>query len=285
MHARAWSNPLFVEAFEHETRTWCVNCHAPLQTQGEEYRRNPGNHATGLLAEGINCVACHVRNGKILATVESGRAPHDSVRSSYLKSSNFCADCHQFNFPTFHASQIEYTSEPMQDTFEEYRASGYTRNCHTCHYDGHRLLGPHQKDWFRQHFSGFHAERSAPGLGSVRFEVDSFRAHNLPSGDLFKSLAFQAAHDPHFQRIFFQKKWARTYGIGMRDAGTIWNRRLILNSSLSPEENKVHITFDLPGDGPIYVRLVYFLHDPRLGGKSRLPSQETEIQLWSHRIQ
>lgn len=294
LHARAWVDPAFVEAARIEPREWCVHCHAPLQTQLAQHRRektgapapatvrmNP-RHAS-LLDEGINCAGCHVRNAKILATEVSGNAPHESVKTPYLKTSEFCAECHQFNFPLFRGEQVKYTSEPMQDTYAELKRSGYKRTCQTCHYEEHRLMGPHDRAWLRQHFSEFEAELS-PGLISVRFDVDSFRGHNLPTGDLFKSLAFQAARDPGFQIVFFQKKWARVYGAGPLNAGTFWNRSLLANTGLRPEETRVNITFDSPPDGPVYLRLIYFTHDEHLGGKSDLTVAERQTVLWTRKL-
>jgi hypothetical protein len=39
IHARAWTDPLFTEAFRKETKLWCVHCHAPLAAQRRAYDR------------------------------------------------------------------------------------------------------------------------------------------------------------------------------------------------------------------------------------------------------
>lgn len=39
IHARAWTDPLFIEAFRKETKLWCVHCHAPLRSQLDAYNR------------------------------------------------------------------------------------------------------------------------------------------------------------------------------------------------------------------------------------------------------
>jgi len=151
MHARAWVDPVFVEAIKIEPRQWCVHCHAPLETQLQEYRvlrsHAQSNASSGLLAEGINCAGCHVRQGNILATRDTGRATHPVRVTEHLKKAEFCAECHQFNFPIFQKEIPHYTKEVMQGTFQEWRDGGYERNCQTCHYEGHRLIGPHDHEW------------------------------------------------------------------------------------------------------------------------------------------
>jgi len=120
-------------------------------------------------------------------------------------------------------------------------------------------------------------------LLSISFDVDEFRAHRMPTGDLFKSLALQVSRSGAFERIIFQKKWARYYGAGELSTGTIWNRKLLRDSSLSPSETRIHTTLDVPETGPIFVRLIHFYHDEELGGHTSLPSAEREFVIWEKR--
>jgi len=289
MHSRSWKDPLFVEAFKIEPRTWCVNCHAPLLIQKKEFESKksnyPGEQTTGnLLDEGINCASCHVRDGKVLGGKNSFSPAHEVVRSDYLLSSDFCSDCHQFNFPRFKNKEIHYSKEPMQNTYTEWKRSGSERSCQNCHYDNHIVIGPHDKDWMRKLFFGFDYEITKGSLLSVSFNVEDIRAHNMPTGDLFHSLAFEVSSDLGFRKLNFQKKWGRFYKLGEIGPQTFWNRSLKKNTGIRFDEEKIHITCDISPNVPIYARLVYYYHDKELGGETTLPSEITELVIWKKKV-
>ncbi len=132
-HRVALTNELYRESHEREPSPWCVNCHAPLRLSGSE--KQPY-----LEDEGVSCLVCHAREGKILVKQQpaaslgahsgdtqtaslpvppqrvpahtpgtkmaSVPAPGSGVRAhSYLiderlKDERFCEGCHEFNFPT-----------------------------------------------------------------------------------------------------------------------------------------------------------------------------------------
>jgi len=288
-HARAWSDPVFQAGFAAEERLWCVHCHAPLAAQKKLYLANQND--APLLQEGINCAACHVREGRILSVQSNETAPHPVDGAPRLGTAEFCADCHQFNFPRFrpgHPGAPAYTETPMQNTHHEWLASNSERECRFCHYDGHRLRGPHDREWMQALFGPIEAELAsdADGLLSLRIKLHPGRAHRFPSGDLFHALVLEVARDSKFQTIWFQKRFARQYGAGAAPGlpGAVWNRHLLEDSSLPPDADAINATLDVPREGPLYARLVYRFHDPALGGPSPLPAEQREIELRRLRV-
>lgn len=274
MHAKAWIDPLFQNAFKLEPRQWCINCHAPLSRQKIEFY-TPTYTDKALLNEGINCAACHVREGKVLGSKNFKDEFHEVVKSDYISTSQFCENCHQFNFPRFENEKIHYSKEPMQNTFEEWKHSGSSRECQSCHYDGHRLLGNHDTERLLKDFSEIEYEFSGKGLLFLNFALTSKRAHILPTGDLFHSIQFEVSKDPQFKKIYYRKRWSRYYGLGSLGGNTFWNRSLIRNTGIRPEEENITITIDAPpDDSPLYARIVYYFHDEELGGRNDLPEDK-----------
>ncbi len=274
MHAKAWTDPLFQNAFRIEKHEWCVNCHAPLSEQKKEFldKKYTGE---SLLKEGINCVSCHVREGKVLGFKDFKNEYHEVIKFDYLSSSEFCENCHQFNFPRFEKDKIHYPSEPMQNTFTEWKKSSSTRSCQDCHYDGHRLVGNHDLERLRKDFSAIEYEFSEKGLLHISLKLKNNRAHILPTGDLFHSIQLEIATDQDYKQMHYRKKWARTYGIGNIGGNTFWNRTLIRNTGITPGEDNISLTIDAPQEyKTLYARIVYYFHDEELGGRNDLPLEQ-----------
>ncbi|HMZ64855.1 MAG TPA: multiheme c-type cytochrome [Leptospiraceae bacterium] len=274
MHAKAWTDPLFQNAFKIERQEWCVNCHAPLSEQKKEFLDN-SNSDKSLLAEGINCASCHVREGKVLGFQNFKNDFHEVIKFDSLSTSEFCENCHQFNFPRFEKNKIHYSNEPMQNTYSEWKNSNSSRTCQDCHYDGHRLLGNHNPERLEKDFSEIEYEFFEKGLLHISLRLKNNRAHILPTGDLFHSIQLEIATDPEYKHFHYRKKWARIYGIGNIGGNTFWNRKLIRNTGLTPNEELISLTIDAPNSNkPLYARLVYYFHDEELGGRNDLPSKE-----------
>lgn len=271
-HSFSWKSELFQEAIKIENREWCVHCHAPLSTQKEIYFRklkgdtNLTDLDLQLLNEGINCVSCHVRNGKILGSKNINNGYHEVVESN-IDQSEFCANCHQFNFPIFSGDLIKYSNHPMQNTYEEWKSSGKEESCQSCHYSNHNLIGPYDKTWFLDQFYDFKVAAEEEVL-SVSFRMAKGRGHNLPSGDLFRSLVLEVSGDSQFRSLFFAKRWSRVYGSTRGGIQETVNKKLTVNTSLPFSKNNINVIFDKPPHSPSYVRLVYYYHDVTLGGKS-----------------
>jgi len=131
LHAQAWVDPVFQAAYAEEPMQFCRNCHAPEAPRGHE----PDARAA---EAGVSCAVCHVRAGTVLATRSHRTAPHPTFATQALSTSQYCAPCHQFNFPgdPGRHRDVYATDEPMQDTFEEYRLSDAHRQgttCQDCH--------------------------------------------------------------------------------------------------------------------------------------------------------
>jgi nitrate/TMAO reductase-like tetraheme cytochrome c subunit len=121
--------------------TACMGCHLPLVNQHAELATgyhegdlsrpqmapNPIWDAT-LAAEGVTCAACHIRDGKIIATRAVPDAPHPMAISLELTTSDGCATCHQLTWPG--------ADKPLYDTHGEWSRSAYATagvRCQDCH--------------------------------------------------------------------------------------------------------------------------------------------------------
>jgi nitrate reductase cytochrome c-type subunit len=111
-HAHAWVDPqLQAEMTKSGNRWLCANCHTPLLRQqgtwvvgleDDDVERprvvpNPA-HDAALQAEGVTCVACHLREGRIVGTGRTGAAgasAHALTVDPELGTSAFCGRCHQ----------------------------------------------------------------------------------------------------------------------------------------------------------------------------------------------
>lgn len=277
MHSQAWTSPIFQRAYAFERHDWCVHCHAPLRqdTSAEQPWAD----------EGVNCATCHVRDGQILglrAISATGPDVHDVVETPYLATSEFCAECHQFNFPESFEDTITYSHQPMQDTFGEWKKSGLDR-CHECHYSGHQLLGPHDATWMREQFSDFEFALSEDELLHVGFTVAP-RGHRTPTGDLFRSMVFRLSADEAQSEIVYEKRWGRFFGTGWTSPNSISTHALMRNSGLTPDQKRISLTLDAPKSGSLYASLVFYYHDPFFQGEGKGRDHGSSLTLWSARL-
>jgi hypothetical protein len=201
-HADAFTNELFRASFRHERRAWCVSCHAPLPEQAAGQLRD----------EGVGCAACHVRDGAILAarpaTPEAAQA-HPIVVEPRLLQAEFCAGCHQFNWPIT-TEPLRYGAHPMQNTVAEWQASGSAQTCVDCHMaDGHRMPGGHDAERVRRALDVSVAARPRGQL-RVRLRARGV-GHAVPTGDPFRRLIVQLCATPScaspLQEIFFGRRF------------------------------------------------------------------------------
>lgn len=212
VHGQAWRDVLFQDSHREEPSVWCVNCHAPLKEQAmvalphqpgivdRRIRQSPATVA--LRDEGINCAACHLRDGYVLVSkkdrlAESDR--HHAVRyEPFLKDSRFCAGCHQFNFPYFDpAKALHPGPAPMQNTYAEWRRSAASLigiGCQECHTssENHRIYGPHTPGWLEGKVSieARLVEDSGRRAVQVQLLLRGI-AHSFPTGDLFRGLSIE----------------------------------------------------------------------------------------------
>jgi len=212
-HGQAWTDPLFQDSFKVEPAVWCVNCHAPLAEQAYVSRKDQpaivdlavtqSDTTISLRDEGINCAACHVRAGAVITArndrlAESSKY-HPVKYSSYLRSSQFCAGCHQFNFPYFdRENAVHLGPAPMQNTYSEWRKSSMSLlgiDCQDCHGspNNHKVYGPHTPGWLESKVTMEARLDLADGGNQLVRVYLTLRGipHSFPTGDLFRGFAIE----------------------------------------------------------------------------------------------
>jgi hypothetical protein len=189
-HSRAWTNALFQREYKQQPLNWCVHCHAPLQSQFAQVQA----HGGPLADEGVSCAVCHLRGGKLLARTRHADSPHDTVASADFGSAEFCAGCHQFNFPLFASNgQVSgYSAFPMQDTVAQFQRGPYylqgKGRCGDCHAQspaGHTFPGAHDPQQLKQALS-YSLCRTGSGLQLTL--TNRGAGHNVPTGDVHRHI-------------------------------------------------------------------------------------------------
>lgn len=128
MHAYAQSSPVFeafnltlIERTGGTIGTFCTRCHTPIGTALGENGSRRNIHRSRVSMESVTCVVCHRRkhgqyknNGRLVAEsgdlldtcmfgpfddAVSAETSHASVGFPYIKSSQFCGDCHDVLAP------------------------------------------------------------------------------------------------------------------------------------------------------------------------------------------
>lgn len=246
-HQLAFMNSIFLEGYKFEKKDFCVNCHAPLQNQVQEINHRTveelqtmSKNLLPLTYEGITCVTCHVRENKILTIHDKkDNSVHEFKTAKNLGSPEFCANCHQFNFPNNNEDIPRFTHEPMQNTLQEWRYYAHKspkkaerkdiipNSCQSCHMpEGkHTFRGAHDTTLlknsialhFYKHNDSIFASMNSVGVG-----------HEYPTGDLFRHLYLTVKNDNN--EILFQ------YRIGREFAFNGLNMSTIKNTSLKPNQ-------------------------------------------------
>ncbi|MDP6444885.1 MAG: multiheme c-type cytochrome [Pirellulaceae bacterium] len=157
MHAYAQQSPAFVALNSHLQErtggtigTLCSRCHTPVGTALGENALMQNNHRSRISMEGVTCVACHRRAsphykasgrvavlpGSLLETcvfgpfenpVYSDSETHKSQPLPYIKSSQFCAECHD----VFNPRGLR-----LEEAFSEWQNSPAAKQgitCQMCH--------------------------------------------------------------------------------------------------------------------------------------------------------
>lgn len=279
-HAKSWKNPLFQRSYSLEPSPWCINCHAPLYIQKEEiYEMKNTNFGNSYLAdEGINCAVCHVRGGKIYGHRMNINPSHEVVMAKNLSSPEYCAGCHEFHFPITKNGKFIFSEEIMQGTYSEWKDSGQKKTCIQCHWKDHELNGPHTPEFLKKMISDIQVEFIDSSLLRISFSILRKRAHNFPSGDLFRSLVLEVSGDSNFKNMIFSRKFARFFGMGKADTDSIWNRTLVSNSTIPFNQDEISTTIDIPSQKILYVRIMYYFHDPELGGEISIEESKLELK-------
>lgn len=219
-HRVAFTNELYQESHEREPMQWCVNCHAPLLKE----EANPDLPNERLLSEeGISCIVCHVRNKKILTSklpaLSETEYAHDYEIAPSIGKSEFCANCHQFNFPTIKSTKSKdrfvYSHLPMQNTVKEFKESFFSHlgECQTCHLESksantHSFYGGHDKEKLASSIF-LQIERITRYSISLKVITNGI-AHSFPTGDLFRTLKIRIK-DEKTKQILSEVWLKKTY--------------------------------------------------------------------------
>jgi hypothetical protein len=281
LHARAWTDPLFQASYVREPLAWCRNCHAPLSAQ-----------ESGVVAreQGISCAACHVRAGEIVGfrALPASTSSHAVQAVAGFGGSQLCAGCHQFMFPRATGefpnpdglpSAVLYSDQPMQNTIEEWRASG-AAPCGTCHTGGHRWTGPTDEAWLEKQFGDGTLTDSDPGVVSLRVDLAA-RGHAFPTGDLFRALHLEVALDEAFERVWFRARYGREFDGQLSSASTFIQGGQSRDTRIPARRAAISATFDRPpAQQRLFARLRFFFHD-RWVGAEWTPDTATARVVWS----
>lgn len=251
-HRHAWNDPQFQAEIKKSGNTWlCRNCHTPTLEQQPLWPvgltdddveapilvENPQHDAT-LMDQGITCVACHVRQGKIHGPgLPDSQAPHPVEVDAQYRNADLCLRCHQ--------AVRTYPGKGFVCTFNtgaEWRESPQAeagQSCVDCHMPAVErpaaVGGPVRtvrRHWFKGSGIAKFADAAppqgappGPGLAlSARRDGDHLRlelhnanaGHTLPSGDperwiqietRFETADGAPIGDPDIQRIGQTWEW------------------------------------------------------------------------------
>lgn len=156
MHAYAQNSPVFeafnltlVERTGGTIGTFCSRCHTPIGTALGENASRRNIHRSRRSLESVTCVVCHRRrhgqyknNGRLVAEPGdlfetcmfgpfddsvSAETSHQSAGFAYIKSSQFCGDCHDVTAPN---------GVRNEEAFSEWQNSPAAKQgitCQNCH--------------------------------------------------------------------------------------------------------------------------------------------------------
>lgn len=151
LHARASTKGLLSQlpAFDRETQTACLNCHAPTSEQQEFLAASEPGKVQHLF--GVDCVSCHLRQHIRHGPQSKPVTPHGQVVETELfRQSAFCSPCHQF--PEWGE---RVNGKLLENTEQEWRNSSYAKegiSCQQCHMQNgsHKFAGIHDPEMTRK---------------------------------------------------------------------------------------------------------------------------------------
>lgn len=200
MHAYAQHSPVF-EAFNLTLTertggtigTFCSRCHTPVGTALGENASRRNVHRSQIAMESVTCVVCHRRkhgqyknNGRLIAepgglfetcmfgpfddAVSEGTS-HPSVGFPYIKSSQFCGDCHDVTTPN---------GVRNEEAFSEWQNSPAAKagiTCQACH------MGPVQGVPFADADRPWGPAAIVPGIPAEKMPVRPLSDHSFAGPD------------------------------------------------------------------------------------------------------
>lgn len=275
-HGRAFTNRIFQHAFERDRKAWCLNCHAPLwDPERDGSPEVIAEHALSAAvanadyAEGVSCVACHVRDGEIWSATDYSQSDvelfHPVRHDPGLANDEFCAGCHQFNFVHELEPFTVYEGDefPMQNVVREAAMTNgdlYTDGCVGCHYtDGDHSLKSEALPALRDKLR---IRLTQPDARSVRLDLRMPRlGHHFPTGDLFRILSY----------YIYDARGELLYRYDFRKEVRVIDRAVISDTALKPRPGEPGASRTIAATGlkraPARCLLVYRLQgaiDPEI---------------------
>lgn len=219
-HRVAFTNELYQEAHKREPSAWCLNCHSPFLKPGGDSSKIEDRV---LSEEGVSCITCHVRNGKII-TSEISNVEKNSPKNLHqyefrkdMSESEYCSKCHDFPYPideTVSKSEVLFSKNWMQSTYQEWKQSSHskTETCQDCHLEAgsrssHSFWGGHSPDKLKESFS-----LSIQKLEGTMYDFEirsEFIGHSFPTGDVFRTIEVEVFDGKNFVT---SHKWKKTIG-------------------------------------------------------------------------
>jgi hypothetical protein len=301
-HRESFTNILYQQSHKQEPMTWCTNCHAPFL----EPNKNANDPSERYLAtEGISCHVCHVRNEKIIAAriprLKENRSKHFHEYSieENLAKSEFCASCHQFNFPKLikeKGKEVSYSNLPMQDTYSEFLSTGYQKfgNCQDCHLvpnslRSHSFPGGHNRDFLKE---SLHANITRLGEKTINIDIISIGIpHAFPTGDLFRTLKIIVKNNKQevIEELFLRKTYIDTWSQSPTNSD-LPTRTLIKDTRIPPPSHDFSSkrTFFVSIQGnEKYLDLDFFMDylSPSSRFTNELPIKETIMHIKTIRME
>ncbi|MHC2071156.1 multiheme c-type cytochrome [Bremerella sp. T1] len=202
MHAYAQHSPVFeafnltlMERTQGTQGTFCTRCHTPVGTALGENGNRRNVHRSRISMEGVTCVSCHRRSTKHYKS--SGRVPvepgqlldacmygpfddaadgeaigaHNSAGLPYIKSSQFCGECHDVTNPQ---------GVRLEEAFSEWQNSPAAKQgitCQQCH------MGPVQGIPFKDCERPLGYAASVPGVPKEQLPLRRLTDHTFAGPD------------------------------------------------------------------------------------------------------
>jgi Cytochrome c554 and c-prime len=291
-HARAFTNGVFLAEYLPQAERFCRDCHAPLV---EDPR---AADAPLLLARGIDCAVCHVRDGHVLGATGSGDAKHAARKDTRLRTSAFCGACHQFDFPEPAPGEpVRYhPGQPLQNTLVEWTKSAYAdTSCQACHMPRVATDASGLRTHPSHAFSTFDNPTLLAGAvrvrASARWRGDALEitvslapdkiGHAFPTGDMFRQGRLAVSVGSVTQTARLERIFAATIARDGKDhlLGQVDDTR-VLPAKMAPPSPHV-FRFPRPPQGVTAARWTLTLYrlDPQTARRRQLPDSLVVIPI------
>ncbi|NVB40372.1 hypothetical protein G6O69_21210 [Pseudenhygromyxa sp. WMMC2535] len=217
LHHASHDDPMFQEALSRESKpAFCRGCHVPEADPRAE--ADPRRAALG-----VGCVGCHLIPGEdgLLAGpgVDEPSMPHALRREPGFATSQACAGCHEFAFPSRGREGVGLL---MQRTISEHARSPRRHEpCQGCHMPPTVGVGGavHRSHDFRV-VDEPRMFAAAATISAARVELESGAervsvelrpralGHDFPTGDLFRRLAVRVEGPGWSEERYLARRFA-----------------------------------------------------------------------------